>query len=108
MEPGSPPIDASGTLPDGTKFSGINDFRSLMLAKKAQFVTTMTDKLMMYALGRGTEHFDAPAVRKVVRDAAKTNYKFSSIVLGIVKSVPFQMRKAAAVAPATQSASIAR
>ena len=79
-----------------------------MISQKQQFVATMTDKLMMYALGRGTESYDAPAVRKVVRDAAATNYKFSSIVLSIVKSVPFQMRKAAAVAPATLSASIAR
>jgi mono/diheme cytochrome c family protein len=106
VDAGFQPIDASGTLPDGAKFSGINDFRALMLAKKDQFVTTMTDKLMMYALGRGTQHFDAPAVRTVVRDAAKSDYRFSSIVLGIVKSVPFQMRRA--VAPATQSASIAR
>ena len=108
VDAGFQPIDASGTFPDGTKFSGINDFRSLMISQKQQFVATMTDKLMMYALGRGTESYDAPAVRKVVRDAAASNYKFSSIVLGIVKSVPFQMRKAAAVAPATQSASIAR
>jgi Protein of unknown function (DUF1592)/Protein of unknown function (DUF1588)/Protein of unknown function (DUF1585)/Protein of unknown function (DUF1595) len=108
VDAGFQPIDASGTFPDGTKFSGINDFRSLMISQKQQFVATMTDKLMMYALGRGTESYDAPAVRKVVRDAAATNYKFSSIVLSIVKSVPFQMRKAAAVAPATQSASIAR
>ncbi|MEQ1897530.1 MAG: DUF1592 domain-containing protein [Vicinamibacterales bacterium] len=109
VDAGFQPIDASGTFPDGTKFSGISDFRSLMISQKQQqFVGTMTDKLMMYALGRGTEFYDAPAVRKVVRDAAASNYKFSSIVLGIVKSVPFQMRKAAAVAPATQSASIAR
>ena len=108
VDAGFQPIDASGTFPDGTKFSGINDFRTLMISKKQQFVTTMADKLMMYALGRGTAHYDAPAVRKVVRDAALSNYKISSIVLGIVKSVPFQMRKAAAVAPATQSASTAR
>ena len=108
VDAGFQPIDASGTLPDGTKFAGINDFRALMISKKEQFVNTMTHKLRMYALGRGTEFYDAPAVRKVVADAAASNYKFSSIVLGIVKSVPFQMRKAAAVAPATQSASIAR
>ncbi len=108
VDAGFQPIDASGTLPDGTKFSGINDFRALMLSKKEQFVKTMSNKLMMYALGRGTEYYDAPAVRKVVADAAASNYRFSAIVTGIVKSVPFQMRKAAAVAPATQSASIAR
>lgn len=108
VDAGFQPIDASGTLPDGTKFSGINDFRALMLSKKEQFVKTMTNKLMMYALGRGTEYYDAPAVRKVVTDAAAGNYRFSAIVTGIVKSVPFQMRKAAAVAPAAQSASIVR
>ena len=108
VDAGFQPIDASGTLPDGTKFSGINDFRSLMLSKKEQFIRTMSNKLMMYALGRGTEYYDAPAVRKVVADAAASNYRFSAIVTGIVKSVPFQMRKAAAVVPATQSASIAR
>jgi mono/diheme cytochrome c family protein len=108
VDAGFQPIDASGTLPDGTKFSGINDFRALMLSKKEQFVKTMSNKLMMYALGRGTEYYDAPAVRKVVADAAASNYRFSAIVTGIVKSVPFQMRKAAAVAPATQSASLAR
>jgi hypothetical protein len=108
VDTGFQPIDASGQLPDGTKFANIEEFRSLLLSKKDQFVTTMTNKLMMYALGRGTEHYDSPAIRRIVRDAAASNYKLSSIVLGIVKSAPFQMRKVGAATPATQSASLAR
>ena len=83
------PINATGQLPDGTKFAGINDFRTLMIAKKEQFLYTLANKLTMYAVGRGTESFDAPAVRKVVRDSAASNYKFSTIVLNVVKSTPF-------------------
>jgi hypothetical protein len=56
-------------------------------------VTTLTENLMTFALGRGVEYYDAPAIRKIVRDAAKDDYRFSSIILGIVKSVPFQMRR---------------
>ena len=60
-----------------------------------QFVQTVTEKLMTYGLGRSVEHYDMPAVRQIVRDAARDNYRFSSIVMGIVKSAPFQMRKSA-------------
>ena len=108
VDTGFQPIDASGTLPDGTKFGGINDFRSLLLSRKQQFIRTMTGKMMMYALGRGLESYDGPALRKIVRDAATTNYKFSSLVLGIVKSAPFQMRVAAGPLPGTQTAMAAR
>jgi len=108
VDTGFQPIDASGTLPDGTKFGGINDFRALLLTKQEQFVRTMTGKLMMYALGRGLEYYDGPALRKVVREAATTNYKFSSLVMGIVKSAPFQMRVAAAPLPGTRTASADR
>jgi mono/diheme cytochrome c family protein len=94
VDAGFQPIDASGNLPDGTKFSGINDFRGLLLANRAQFVKTMTNKMMMYALGRGTEYYDAPAIRKIVKDAAASNFKFSELVMGIVNSTPFQMRTA--------------
>ena len=106
VDQGFQPIDASGKLPDGTKFSNVHEFRSLLLSQKEQFVRTMTNKLLMYALGRGTEYYDAAATRKVVRDAASSNYRFSALVLGIVKSTPFQMRKAAAPASATQSAAL--
>lgn len=88
-------IDASGALPDGTKFGDINGFRALLLERREQFVRTFTNKLTMYALGRGTEYYDAPAIRRIVREAATGNYRVSDIVIGIVKSVPFQMRTAA-------------
>ena len=92
---GFQPIDASGQLPDGTKFADVNEFRELLLGSKRElFLRTMTNKLMIYALGRGTEFYDAPAIRKVVKEGAGNGYRFSSIVLGIVKSTPFQMRNA--------------
>jgi Protein of unknown function (DUF1592)/Protein of unknown function (DUF1588)/Protein of unknown function (DUF1585)/Protein of unknown function (DUF1587)/Protein of unknown function (DUF1595) len=90
---GSNPIDASGELPDGTKFQGPAELRQILLNKREQFVGTVSEKLLTYALGRGVEYYDMPAVRKIVRDAAPNEYKWSSIVLGIVRSAPFQMRK---------------
>jgi hypothetical protein len=90
---GANPIDASGELPDGTKFEGPSELRQILLGKREQFVETVSGKLLTYALGRGVEYYDMPAVRKIVRDAAPTEYKWSSIVLGIVRSAPFQMRK---------------
>ena len=89
------PIDASGKLIDGTPISGPVDLRRALLKRPEQFVQTMTEKLMTYALGRSVEYYDMPAVRQIVRDAARDNYRFSSIVMGIVKSAPFQMRKMA-------------
>jgi hypothetical protein len=86
------PIDASGVLPDGTKFQGPDGLRSMLLSHPEQFVTTVTGKLLTYALGRGLEYYDAPVVRKITREAAPNNYRWSSLILGIVKSVPFQMR----------------
>ena len=90
------PIDASDTMVDGTKISGPVDLRNSLLRRPDQFVQTVTEKLMTYGLGRSVEYYDMPAVRQIVRDAARDNYRFSSIVMGIVKSAPFQMRKAAA------------
>jgi hypothetical protein len=87
-------IDASGTLVDGTPVSGPVDLRKALMKRPEQFVQTFTEKLMTYALGRTVEYYDMPVVRQIVRDAAKDNYRFSSIVSGIVKSAPFQMRKA--------------
>jgi mono/diheme cytochrome c family protein len=92
-EPGGP-IDASGQLADGRQIDGVVTLRNAILEQPEIFVTTMTEKMMTYALGRGVEASDMPAVRRVVRDAAKQDYRFSSIVMGIVKSVPFQMRTA--------------
>ena len=87
------PIDASGVLPDGRRFEGPAGLRTALLHAPEQFVHTVTEKLLMYALGRGVEHFDAPTIRAIVRDAERDGYRFASIVLGIVNSTPFQMRK---------------
>jgi hypothetical protein len=87
------PIDASGVLPDGSKFDGVVELRSAFLARPENFVSTVTEKLLTYALGRGLEYYDMPAVRTIIRDAAPGDYRFSDIVLGVVRSVPFQMRR---------------
>jgi mono/diheme cytochrome c family protein len=87
------PIDASGTLPDGTKFDGPAGLRAVLMSDPDRFVRTVTEKMLTYALGRGLEHYDMPAVRKIVRDAAKNNYRASSLVVGVVNSRPFLMRR---------------
>jgi mono/diheme cytochrome c family protein len=87
------PIDASGELIDGTKVSSPADVRKALLKRTPQFVQTFTEKLMTYAMGRSVEYYDMPTVRQIVRDAARDNYRFSSLVMGVVKSAPFQMRK---------------
>jgi hypothetical protein len=87
------PIDASGTLYDGTKFNGPIEFREALLNKQEQFVRTVTEKMMTYALGREVAYSDAPAVRKILREASTSNYRWSSLILGIVRSTPFQMRR---------------
>ncbi len=86
------PIDSSGILPDGTKFDGPAELRALLLRKPEQFVNTVTGKLLTYALGRGLEYYDAPVVRTIIRGSAASNYRWSSLVMGIAKSTPFQMR----------------
>ncbi len=90
---GSAAIDASGKLPDGTMFNGPAELKLALLSKPERFVTTITEKLMIYALGRGLEYYDMPTVRSVVKQSAASNYKFSSLVLGIVDSQPFLMRR---------------
>jgi hypothetical protein len=86
-------IDASGGAPDGSKFGDVNGLESALLRRPELFVGTVTEKLMTYALGRGLDYYDAPATRAIVRDARAQNFRISSIVLGVVKSQPFQMRK---------------
>jgi hypothetical protein len=86
------PIDASGVLLDGTKVNGPLALRRALVAQKEQFVRTVTGKLLTYTLGRGIEYYDEPAIRGIVRNAAADDYRWSSIVLGIVKSAPFQMK----------------
>jgi hypothetical protein len=88
------PVDASGALPGGGEFRGVDGLEEALLKRPEVFVTTLTENLLTFALGRGVEYYDAPAVRKIVSDAKKNEYRFSSLILGIVKSVPFQMRRA--------------
>jgi cytochrome c5 len=88
---GDSPIDASGVLVDGTKVDGVVSLRDMLVRRSGQFARVVTEKLMTYALGRGVEYQDMPMVRSIVRDAAANNYKFSSIVMGVVKSPSFQM-----------------
>ncbi len=89
------PIDASGKLPDGAEFQGPAGLSQLILTKyREDFVRTATEKLLTYALGRGVEYYDSPTIRSINRDAARDNYRISSWILAIVKSAPFQMRKA--------------
>jgi hypothetical protein len=95
-EAGGSPIDASGILPDGTKFDGAAGLIAVLARQPRQFAGAVTERLLTYALGRGVEYYDAPAVRAVVREAAADNYRFGSLIAGIVKSVPFQMRGASA------------
>jgi len=86
-------IDASGVLPDGSSFKDVNGLRAALTAHPERFVNTFTEKLLTYALGRGLEYYDMPAVRKILSDTAADNYRMQSIVLGIVKSYPFQYRR---------------
>ncbi len=86
------PIDASGELADGTKISGVVELRQALVNRPEVFAGTLTEKLLTYALGRGLDYRDMPAVRTIVRDAARNNYRFSAIVMGIVRSTPFRMR----------------
>jgi hypothetical protein len=85
-------IEAGGTLPDGTPFAGVDEFRAALLGSDL-YVTTLTEKLMTYALGRGLEHYDMPAVRAIVREAARDDYRFAALVEGVVTSTPFRMRR---------------
>ena len=87
------PIDTAGQLADGTPVDGPIGLRSALLKRPESFVTTVTEKLLTYGLGRGVEYYDAPAVRRIVRDAAADDYRWSVLIAGIARSVPFQMRR---------------
>src|SRR5438477_8469069 len=89
------PIDSSGQLADGSPLKGPADLRRALLSRSSAVMTTITAKLMTYALGRPLDYADMPTVRAVVRRAAANNNRFSSVLLGIVESAPFQMRKKA-------------
>jgi hypothetical protein len=90
------PVEVASTLPDGGVIDGVAGVRSFVLKNPERFAAALTEKLMMYAIGRNVQYFDAPAVRQIVRGAAAANYKFDTLVLGIVNSAPFQMRTATA------------
>src|SRR5258708_12410059 len=87
------PVDASGVLVDGAKVDGPVALRKALLSRPETFATTLTEKLMTYALGRGVEYSDTPSVRRVVHEAARNNYRFASLIVGIAKSAPFQMKR---------------
>ncbi len=87
------PIDVSSTLPDGSRFAGPAGLRDILLGAEERFVETVTEKLLTYALGRGVEYYDGPAVRGIARGAAADDYRWSSMILGVVESTPFQMRR---------------
>ena len=88
-------IDTSGALPDGTAFRGLAELRQVLLQKRREeFVSTVTDRLLTYALGRGLDYYDAPVVRRIMREAAPDDYRLSSLILGVARSMPFQMSKA--------------
>ena len=87
------PVDATGIAPDGTAVNGVVELRTALLKHQDAFIFTLTEKLMIYALGRGLEAYDMPVVREIVRDASRQDFRFGALLTGIVKSVPFQMRK---------------
>ena len=93
-EDGGSPVNARGKLADGTTLDGPASLRKALLDRRGAVASTATEKLLTYALGRRVDYFDMPAVRSVVRDAARQDYRFSSLITGIVKSVPFQMKRA--------------
>ena len=99
---GAVPLDVSAVLPDGTEFEGPAGLRATLASQPEQFATTVTERLLAFALGRSLDYYDRPTVRQIVQGAAEDQYRWSSIVLGIVKSTPFRMRKV--VEPATQTA----
>jgi hypothetical protein len=84
-------IDAAASLPDGTRFEGVSGLRALLVSHKEDFVRTLSAKLLAYAIGRGLEYYDQPAVRKIARESAKHDDRWSSIISGIVNSTPFRM-----------------
>ncbi len=87
------PIDASGVFPGGVKFDGMGGLKAALLSQPEEFVSTVSEKLLMFALGRNVQYFDRPAIRAIVKEGARSNDTFASLVMGVVKSAPFQMRE---------------
>jgi len=90
---GGSQIDASGTLPDGRTFRGPAELKAIVRGESDAFAECLAEKLLTYAIGRGLERYDKPLVKKIAKDVAANNYRFSSLVLGIVNSPAFQMRR---------------
>jgi hypothetical protein len=86
------PVDVAGGLPSMDDLAGVSGLEAGLLSRPALLADTITEKLLTFALGRGVEYYDAPAIRKIVREAEPGGYRFSSLIMGIVKSAPFQMR----------------
>jgi Protein of unknown function (DUF1592)/Protein of unknown function (DUF1588)/Protein of unknown function (DUF1585)/Protein of unknown function (DUF1587)/Protein of unknown function (DUF1595)/Cytochrome C oxidase, cbb3-type, subunit III len=99
LDAGSP-IDASGVFPGGEKFEGMAGLKKALLSKPEEFVSTITEKLMMYGIGRNVQYYDRPAIRAIIRRAAASDYTFASLVLGVAESAPFQMRETPSAAEA--------
>jgi hypothetical protein len=93
-EEGGSPIDASGSMTNGTTVTGPAGLKKVILDRKDEFVEVMAGKLLTYALGRGLEYYDQPTLRQIRREMAAKDERFPSLVLGVVNSVPFQMRRA--------------
>ncbi len=87
------PIDSKGRLPDGSEFDGVAGLEQAVLRRPDVFTTTLAEKLLTFAIGRGVESYDGPAIRAIVNEAREADYRFSSLILGVAKSVPFQMRR---------------
>jgi hypothetical protein len=98
------PIDTAAALPDGTQFRGVAGLRTLLVSHRDDFVRTFTEKLMAYAMGRGVDYFDLPAVRQITRDAAAHDFRWSSIITGIVQSTPFTMGMVTGASPDPRAA----
>ena len=90
---GDAPIDTSGSLLGGAAFEGVSGLKRALLSHPELFVTTLTGKLLTYGVGRSMDYYDAPAIREITREARAADYRFSSLILGVVKSTPFQMRR---------------
>jgi hypothetical protein len=90
---GETPIDSSAVLPDGSKFDGPAGLRNVLLKHPEDFAGVVADRMLTYALGRGLEYYDMPVIRKIVREAARDDYRWSSFIVATVKSMPFQMRR---------------
>ena len=94
------PVDGSGAFPDGSKFTNPAEFRTLLMGQREEFVKTLTTKMLTYALGRGVHYYDMPAVRAIMRESTAKQQQWSALILAIVKSMPFQMNRAAGPAAA--------